>query len=281
MFKLSLKANSFKINLAPFSNFWFSFHYSERWIPKALDGIEVIVCPTYSFLNNFIVSILTLRPLSYLKFIFVYGLRNVLTSFSFSLLKEPPHCPPCCFHLFSFPAMEEEGSVFSTGSSGFNLCSCSVTQLCPTLCDPWTAAHQASRSFTVSLRLLKLMSIESVMPSNHLILCCPLLLLPSIFSSIRVFSNESVLLIRWPNYWSFSLSPSSEYSALICFRIDWFDPLTVQGTLKSLLQHHNLKVSILALSLHYGPTLISVYDYWKNHSFDYMDLCWQSHVSAF
>ena len=112
---------------------------------------------------------------------------------------------------------------------------------------PWAAAHQAFWSFTVSLSLLKLMSIESVMPSNHLILCHPLLLLPSIFSSIRVFSNESVLLIRWPKYWSFSMSPSSEYSVLICFRIDWFDLLTVQGTLKNLLQHHNLKASIFSI----------------------------------
>ena len=101
------------------------------------------------------------------------------------------------------------------------------------------------------LRLLKLMSIESVMPSNHLILCHPLLLLPSIFSSIRVFSNESVLHIRWPKYWSFSfsMSLSNEYSGLISFRIDWFDFLAVQGTLKSLLQHHGLKTSILQHSV--------------------------------
>ena len=101
----------------------------------------------------------------------------------------------------------------------------------------WTAAHQASRSFTISWSLLKLMSIESVMPSNHLILCCPLLLLPSIFPSNRVFSHESALCIKWPKYWSFSfsISPSNEYSGLISFRIDWFDLLAVQGTLKSLL----------------------------------------------
>ena len=112
---------------------------------------------------------------------------------------------------------------------------------------PWTAAHQASLSITNSQSLLKLMSIESVMPSNHLILCCPLLLLPSIFPSIRVFSDESVLHIRWPRYWSFSfsISPSHEYSGLISFRIDWFDLLAVQGTLKSVLQHHSSKVSIL------------------------------------
>ena len=110
---------------------------------------------------------------------------------------------------------------------------------------PWTAAHQASLSIT--RRLLKLMSIKSVMPSNHLILCRPLLLLPSIFASIRVFSNESVLCIRWPAYWSFSfsISPSSEYSELISFRMDWFDLLAVQGTLKSLLQHHGFKAPIL------------------------------------
>ena len=112
---------------------------------------------------------------------------------------------------------------------------------------PWTAAHQASLSITNSRSLLKLMSIESVMPSNHLVLCHPLLFLPSIFSSIRVFSNESVLPIRWPKYWSFSfsISPSNEYSGLISFRMDWLDLLAVQGTFKSLLQHHSSKASIL------------------------------------
>ena len=112
---------------------------------------------------------------------------------------------------------------------------------------PWTAARQASLSITNSQSLLKLMPIESVMPSNHLILCCPLLLPPSIFPSIRVFSNESALRIRWPKYWSFSfnISPSNEYSGQISFRMDWFDLLAVQGTLKSLLQHHSSKASIL------------------------------------
>ena len=114
---------------------------------------------------------------------------------------------------------------------------------------PWTAARQASLPITSSQSLLKLMSIEFVMPSNHLILCCPLLP-PSIFPSIRVFSNESVLCIRWPKYWSFSfsISPSNEYSGLISFRMDWLDLLAVQGTLKSLLQHHSSKASILPLS---------------------------------
>ena len=115
---------------------------------------------------------------------------------------------------------------------------------------PWTAAHQASLSITNSRKLLKLMSFELVMPSNHLILCHPLFLLPSIFPSIRVFSNKSALCIRWPKYcsFSFSISPFYEYSVLISFRIDWFDLLAVQETLKSLLQHHSLKASILRLS---------------------------------
>ena len=109
----------------------------------------------------------------------------------------------------------------------------------------WTVAHQASLSFAISQSLLKLMSIESVMPSNHLILCCPLLLLPSIFPSFKIFSSESALHIKWPKYWSFSISPSNEYSELIYFRIDWFVLLTVQGTLKGLLQQHSLKASVL------------------------------------
>ena len=115
---------------------------------------------------------------------------------------------------------------------------------------PWTASRQASLSITNSWSLLKLMSIESVMPSNHLILCRPLLLPPSIFPNIRVFSNEPVLCIRWPKYWSFSFnsSPSSEHSGLISFRMDWLDLFAVQGTLKSLLQHHSSKASIIRYS---------------------------------
>ena len=126
----------------------------------------------------------------------------------------------------------------------------SVAQLCLTLCDPWTAARQASLSFTNSRSLLKLMSIELVMAPNHLIFCRPLLLPPSIFPSIKVFSNKSVLRIRWPKYWnfSFSISPSNEYSGLISFRMDWLDLLAVQGTLKNLLQHHSSKASILQCS---------------------------------
>ena len=125
--------------------------------------------------------------------------------------------------------------------------SCLVAKWSPTLYNPRTVACQASLSVTMSQGLLKFMSVELVMLSNHLILCRPLFLSPSIFPSIRVFSSESVLCIRWPKYWSFSfgISPSNEYSGLISFRIDWFDLLAVQGTLRSLLQHHNLKASIL------------------------------------
>ena len=136
---------------------------------------------------------------------------------------------------------------------------------------PWTAACKASLSITNSQSLLKLMSIESVMPSNHLILCRPLLLLPSIFPSIRVFSSESVLLIRWPKYWSFSfnISPSHEYPGLISFRTDWFDLLAVQGTLKSLLQTPQFKsINSSMLSFLYSPTLTSIHNHWENHSLD-------------
>ena len=125
------------------------------------------------------------------------------------------------------------------------------------------------------------MSIESVMPSNHLILCFPLLLLPSIFPSIRVFSNESALHIRWLKYWSFSykISPSNEHPGLISFRIDWLDVLAVQGTLKSFLQHHSSKASIFRCSAFFTVQLS--HPYVKNHSFDYTDLCQQSDVSGF
>ena len=126
---------------------------------------------------------------------------------------------------------------------------------------PWTAARQASLSITNSWSLLKLMSFKSVMPSNHLIFCCHLLLLPSILPSISVFSNESVLRISWPNYWSFSfsISPSNEYSGLISFTIHWFDLLVVQGTLKSDLQHHSSKASILWHSAFFLVQLLNPY----------------------
>ena len=134
----------------------------------------------------------------------------------------------------------------------YTICSVQLLSHVQLFVTPWTAARQAFLSVTYSQSLLKLMSIESVMPSNHLILCYPLLLLPSIFLSIRVFSNESVLYIRWPEYWSFSFSiiPSKEHPGLISVRMDWLDLLAVQGTLKSLLQHHNSKASILWCSDH-------------------------------
>ena len=127
---------------------------------------------------------------------------------------------------------------------GFHISSVQSLSHVQLFATPWTAACQASLSITNSHSLLKLMSIESVMPSNHLILCRLLLLPPSIFPSIRDFSNESVLHIRWPKYWSFSISPSNEYSGLISFRMDWLDLLAVQGTLKSLLQHYNSRLVI-------------------------------------
>ena len=134
----------------------------------------------------------------------------------------------------------------------------------------WTAAHQASLYIINSQSLPKPMSMVSVMPSNHLILCHPLLLLPSIFPSIRVFSNELVTCIMWPKYWSFSfsISPSNEYSGLISFRMDRLDLLAVQGTLKSLLQHCRSKASILRHSAFFTVQLTSIHDYWKNHSLD-------------
>ena len=145
-------------------------------------------------------------------------------------------------------------------------------------CTPTTAANKTSP--TISQSLPKFTSIESVMPSNHLILCLPLLLLLSIFPSIRVFSSESVLRIRWPKYqsFSFSLSPSNEYSGVISFRIDWFDLLAVQGTLESSSAPQFKSINSSVLRLLYGPTLTSVHDQLKSHSFDYMDLCGQNDV---
>ena len=158
----------------------------------------------------------------------------------------------------SIPYLSLNCPFFSICSANVRCCS-SVAKLCLTFCDPRDCtAHQAALVSTISQNLLKLMSM---MPSNHLILCHPLLLLPSIFPSITVFSNESVLQIRWPNYWSFSfsISPSNEYSRLISFRIDWFDLLAVQGILKSLLQHHNSKASIFQPSAFFMVQLSHLY----------------------
>ena len=166
--------------------------------------------------------------------------------------------PPSPFHLFlkATEASMDTGSILCVGCHSVQ--SLSSVQHFAT---PWTAALWASLSITNSQSLLKLMSIESMMPSNHLILYHPFLLLPSIFPSIRVFSNESVLHIRWPKYWSFtfSVSPSSEYSGLISFRMDWLDLLAVQGTLKSLLQHHSSKASILRCSAFFMVQLLHPY----------------------
>ena len=147
----------------------------------------------------------------------------------------------------------------------------------------WTVASQASWSLTIFQSLVKVMPTESAMPSNHLILYCPLLLLLSIFPNIRVFSNESAVYIRWPQYWnfSFSITPSNEYSRLISFRIDWFDLLGVQGTLKVILKCQSPKASILQHSAFVMVQLPSVHDYWKDHSLDYMELCQQSDVFAY
>ena len=147
---------------------------------------------------------------------------------------------------------------------------------------PRTAARQASLAITNTWSLLKLVSIKLVIPSNHFFLCHPLLLLSSVFPSIRVFSNELVLCIRWLKYWSFSfsISPSNEYSGLSSFRIDWFD-LAVQGLSRVFYTPHFKSINSSALSFLYNPILTSIRDHWKNHSLDSTDLCWQSNVSAF
>ena len=145
---------------------------------------------------------------------------------------------------------------------------------------PWTAACQASLFLTVSQSLPKFIFIASVMPSSHLILWCPLLLLPSIFPSIRDFSNELSVHIRWPKYWSFSfsISPSSGYSRLISLKIDWLDLFAVQGS-SPVPQFKG--ITSLVFWLLYGPALTTTHDYWEDHSLDYTDLCWQSDGSAF
>ena len=162
---------------------------------------------------------------------------------------------------------------------------CSVSQSCLTICDLMDCSTPGCRllSFTITQSMLKLMAMESVMPSNHLILCPLLLLLPSIFPSIRVFSNESAVLIRWPKYWSFSfsISPSNEYSGLISFRIDWFELFAVQGTLKSLLQHHSSKASFFKCWAFFMVELSHLHMTTGKNSFDYTDLSQKCNVSAF
>ena len=152
----------------------------------------------------------------------------------------------------------------------------SVARSCLTLCDPMDNSTPGLPVYHQLPEFTQTHAHYSGMPSSHLILCRPLLLLPPIPPSIRVFSNESTLLMRWPKYWSFSfsISPSNEHTGLISFSMDWLDLLAVQGTLKSLLQHHSSKASIfLVLSFPHSPTLTSIHDHWKNHSLDQMDLC--------
>ena len=147
---------------------------------------------------------------------------------------------------------------------------------------PWTTAHQTILFFTVSRSLLKLMSIDSMVPSNHLILCHPLLLLPSVSPNIRVFSNELALCIKWPKYCSFMISPFSEYSGLISFRIDWvWAPCCPRDSQESSPTPQFKSINSSALILLYSPTLTSIHDYWENPSLDKTDLCWQSNVSVF
>ena len=164
----------------------------------------------------------------------------------------------------------------------FSQFSCSVVSDSAT---PWIAARQASLSITNSQSLFKLMPIKSVMPSNHPILCRPLLLLSPIPPSIRVFSSESILHMRWPKYWSFSFStsPSNEHPGLISFRMDWLDLLAVspRDSQESSPKPQFKSINFLVLSFLHSPTLTSIHDHWKNHSLDQTDLCWQSNVSAF
>jgi len=159
-------------------------------------------------------------------------------------------------------------------------CCCSVVS---TLCNPMGCSMSGFPILHYLPEFAQTLVHWVMMPSNHLILCCPLLLLPSVFPSIMVFSSESALRIKWPKCWSISISPSSECSGLISFSVDWFDLLAVQGTLKSLLQHHSLNALILWCAAFFMAQLShpSIHDYWRNHNFDYMDLYWQSDISAF
>ena len=193
--------------------------------------------------DKFLMSNHVQKQLDYMSIFYFYLVCFTFYS-SYSLL--PFHL--VCFFNFSISSfftvfLKPISSIVEKPLCQFS----SVTQSCPALCNPWTAALQASLSITNSQSSPKTTSIESVMPSNHLLLCRPLLLLPSIFPSIKVFSNESALHIGWPKYWSFSfsISSSNEHPGLISFRMHWLDLLAVQGTLKTLLQHHSLKASIL------------------------------------
>ena len=213
------------------------------------------------------VSCLIFMSLDYFEFMFYVVWGSVLTSLIY--MQQPStHTTTCwrdCFAILH-PCLLCWSLTIGMWIHFWALCSvalrcCSVAKTCLTRAIPWAAAGQACLSVTDSRSLLKLLSSESVMPSNHLILCCPLLLLLSIFLSIRVFSSGSALRVRWPKYWSFSfsISPSNEYSGLISFRMDWLDLLAVQGTLKSLLQHHHWKASIFQHSAFFTVQLSHPY----------------------
>ena len=177
-----------------------------------------------------------------------------------------------CSHLYlRLKALLSLLETFSQQVSIIPIYCCSFTQTCPTLCIPMDCRTPGLLSFTIFKSLLKLMSVDSMMLFNHLILCCPLLLLPSIFSRIRVFSKESALCIRWPKHWSFnfSISPSSEYSGLISFRMDWLDlPCSPRDSQESSPTPQFKGINSLVLSFLYSPTLTSIHDYWKSYSFD-------------
>ena len=196
------------------------------------------------------------------------ALKNMFFSFIYGMYKIYILCGSFDFWSVWINITKVFETNFTKEYTADPMLTCSIAQLCLTLWPPCTVTLQASLSFAISPNLLKLMSTESVMPSKHLIFCRPLLLLPSIVPSIRVFPNELALYIRWPKYWSFSfsISPSNEYSGLISFKIDLFDRLAAQGTLKSLLQHHSSKAFILWCSGYFMVQLTSIHDYWKNCS---------------
>ena len=213
--------------------------------------------PPLNCVVGILLYILNLKPIAGLWFVNISAILSVvlsllcehpLTHEVFNFLRSSVsnfHCFLCLWcHTFGPTTQAKVKRIQHHQTSSIQF-SCSVMSNSAT---PWTAARQASLSITNSQSLLKLMSVESMMPPNHLILCRSLFLPPSIFHSVSVFSNESLLRIRWPNYWSFSISPSNIYSGLISFRMDWLDLLAVQGTLKSLLQHHSSKASILQCS---------------------------------
>ena len=202
----------------------------------------------------------------YLFFAFPQGTTDVQASVTLN-----KHTLSFLNQVFSFWCQEKfVFSVFASSPPSDSISSVQLLSHVWLFMTPWTAACQASLSITNSQSSPKPMSIESMMPSNHLTLCYPLLLLPSIFPSIRVFSNKSALCIRWSKYWSssFSISPSNEYSGLISFRMDLLDLLAIQGTIKGLLQHHSSKASILWHSAFFIVQLSHPYNHWKNHSLD-------------